>query len=172
MSVSVEHFQKICSIILPAVILMFALMLNLTVMPITSSFKVIIPFVFIVSFYWSIYRPDIIPLWSIFMFGIVLDLLSGLPLGLNAFSLMAVCWVIRDQRAVLITQPFLMIWLLFIMFCAIEAVIKWFLFGLAGFNWGDLMAALPDVMFGVFVYPLISIFLHFVTKLCFGTDGY
>ena len=172
MPISAEHFQKICSIILPAIVLMFALLLNLTVMPITASFKVIIPFVFIVCFYWSIYRPDVVPLWSIFMFGTVLDLLSGLPLGLNAFSLMAVCWVIRDQRVVLVTQPFLMIWLLFVVFCGVEALMKWFLFGLASFQWGDAMALLPDIIFGVLAYPLISIFLHLVTKLCFDTDRY
>lgn len=171
MSTSTEHFQKISGIIVPVLILICALLFNLTVIPVTASFKVIIPFVLMVGYYWSIYRPEAVPLWAIFICGVLIDVLSGLPLGLNALSLMAVCWIVRDQRVVLITQPFLMLWLLFILFCVAESVMKWLLFGLVSFHWGDLMVLFPDVAASIFIYPFIALFLHFISRISFHQKG-
>lgn len=167
-----EYIQKIGHIIIPAVIFVSAMLFNLNVIPMTPSFKVMVPFVLMVGFYWSIYRPQVAPIWSIFLCGLMIDIVSGLPLGLNALSLTLICLIVRDQRVVLITQPFFMLWGVFALFCIAEALVKWAVFSLTIFQIASLSAVLPDIIFGVLLYPFIALFLHAIGKLFLDGDIY
>jgi rod shape-determining protein MreD len=44
----------------------------------------------IAVFYWSLYRPDLMPAWAAFGLGLAQDVLGGLPLGITACVLITV----------------------------------------------------------------------------------
>jgi rod shape-determining protein MreD len=70
------------------------------------------PFLVLMAvYYWAIYRPTIMPPLVVFLMGLMLDILTYAPLGLNALLLVAVQWIVRGQRVFLTGQPFIMIWI-------------------------------------------------------------
>ena len=70
------------------------------------------PLLLMAIYYWSIYRPALIPAWLVFTAGIMIDLLSGIStVGINALIFVLVHWVVTDQRRFLLGQSFLMIWI-------------------------------------------------------------
>ena len=141
-------------------LLLVLLLLNASALPIGDSIKVQVPLLLIAVFYWSVYRPGLMPLWLVFVCGVFLDFLTGVPLGLSAFVLMAVALIVRDQRILLLGQTFATLWFVFALFCAAAAGLKWFLFGLVHLNWGGLNMLWPDMIAGILLYPLVCIILH------------
>ena len=152
----------------PMVLLVLLLLLNASALPIGDSMKAQVPLLLIAVFYWSVYRPGLMPLWLIFISGVLLDFLTGVPLGLSAFVLMAAGLIVRDQRILLLGQPFVTLWFVFALFCAAAAGLKWFLFGLVHLSWGGVGALWPDMISGILLYPLVCFILHLSTRLMGG----
>src|SRR5438552_2032298 len=57
-------------------------------------------------YYWTIYRPDLLPPAAIFLCGVVLDLLSGAPLGVAALVFLLARVVILPQRRFFVDRLF------------------------------------------------------------------
>lgn len=74
-------------------------------------------------FYWSVYRPDLMPRIAVFALGLLLDLLSGHPLGLNIAVLLFVNWLSVGQRRAIIGKPFFIAWGGFMLIAAGAVVI-------------------------------------------------
>lgn len=79
-------------------------------------FMVIKPqIILIVVFYWTLYRPGMMPYWVIFLTGLLLDLTNPvLPLGTHAFSYLLIAGILRPRRRMLMGQSFMMVWVTFI----------------------------------------------------------
>jgi rod shape-determining protein MreD len=111
------------------------------------------PLFFIMGlYYWSIYRPTLIPPIFCVITGLVMDSLIGMPLGLNAVLYTLVQTSISKQRRYLMGQTFIISWLVFGFVSFSCGFFYWFLPGLAGLNW------IPDS--GIFFQSLLSFFLY------------
>jgi rod shape-determining protein MreD len=64
----------------------------------------------IAVFYWSVYRPDLMPLWAVFGLGLLQDVLGGTPLGLHALGFLAIQAVGFGQRRAFIGKPLSLAW--------------------------------------------------------------
>jgi len=159
-----ERLRKLGGAVPPMLLLAALLLLNASALPIGDSIKVQVPLLLIAVFYWSVYRPALVPLWLVFLFGVLLDFLTGVPLGLSAFVLMAVTLIVRDQRILLMGQTFATLWFVFALFCAGTALLKWFLFGLVHWNWGSIGALWPDMIAGILLYPLVCLVLNLASR--------
>jgi rod shape-determining protein MreD len=92
----------------------------------------IIPsFALIATFYWSIYRPDLMPGWAVFLLGVVQDLLTGGPVGVTSVMLLIVCVAVGLQRRTLATGSFVLVWAIFLPVAAMALAFAWLLHGLA-----------------------------------------
>ena len=60
----------------------------------------------IAVYYWSIYRPDLLPAPAVFAVGLLQDLLTGLPIGLSAMTFLAVHAVCVSQRRFFVGKSF------------------------------------------------------------------
>jgi rod shape-determining protein MreD len=116
-------------------------------------------------FYWAIYRPTLIPNWFVFLLGLTLDLVSGLPLGLNAFVFLLVYWVISDQRRVFVGQPFVTVMIGFALVLSLSNMMRWFLFSLVSGTWPPLLPIMGIIVIGLFIFPLINMLLHTIHKI-------
>ena len=116
-------------------------------------------------FYWAIYRPTLIPNWFVFGLGLLLDLLSGMPLGINAFIFLLVYWIISDQRRVFVGQPFATVMIGFTLVLGLSNALRWFLFGLLSGNWPDIVPTGAVTLTGLLIFPLVSSLLHTVHKM-------
>lgn len=90
--------------------LVLFLLLSLVDIPVISSGEIRQGFLLIGMYFWTIYRPHILPYPVVFMTGLFLDILSGGLIGLNAFCFMVLTIVVRGQRRFLLGQSWQMVW--------------------------------------------------------------
>lgn len=110
-------------------------------------------------FYWSIYRPDLMPAWAAFLIGIFTDLVSGGPIGLSAIVLLAIHWIALGQRRALIGKAFPIAWLGYLLISAAACAIYWLI---ACIYFTSLLSLQPIVavyIVGILVYPFAAFLL-------------
>ncbi|MHA1569846.1 MAG: rod shape-determining protein MreD [Alphaproteobacteria bacterium] len=113
-------------------------------------------FALIAVYYWTIHRPDLLPAPAVFAVGLFVDLVSGVPLGVNGLILLLVYAVVLAQRRFFHGKSFLVVWWGFSLVAAVSAMVIWLLLALLS---GQFPAPLPVAFqFGVnlAVYPLAS----------------
>jgi len=161
-SEQLDMFIRLC-VVYVLMLVLFALNTISLSFPLTGSVEM--PLVIMAIYYWSVYRPTIVPLWFVFAAGILLDLLSGLPVGLNAFIFITIRLLILDQRLFLTGQHFLTVWLGFIGVCAAAMSVQWILFGLIHWHWTPFQPMLVMIVLGIFLFPVVSVLLHLTHRL-------
>lgn len=76
-------------------------------------------------YYWAIHRPDLLPPSAVFAVGLLQDLLSGAPLGMNALVLVTVQWVVLNQRRYFLASTFALMWFGFSLIVLGAAFLQW-----------------------------------------------
>lgn len=141
-------------------LLAFLFLLNLTALPIPHAGLIKPHLVLMAVYYWAIFRPTLIPTWLCFIVGILLDILSGMPPGLQAFILVLAQSLVRDQRKFLMAQPYISIWAIFGIVAAMGAGVQWMLFGLANnMQWPALMPVAVSVLVTMCLFPIVTMAL-------------
>ena len=110
-------------------------------------------------YYWSVFRPELMPAGAAFLIGLMVDILSGGPPGLNALLLILVHWAASGQRRVLAGKSFAVSWLGHLLIAAGAAVINWFF---ASLFYTTAIESVPLVVshaIGTAAYPLVALFL-------------
>ena len=145
-------------------------LLNVIALPWPLSGDVKAPFILIAVYYWSLYRPTMMPAWLAFALGIAFDLVAGVPLGLNAFVFVSVQWIVSDQRRFLMGQSFVMIWLGFVFLTAAFILLQWLAIGALNLFWLPVMPALFSVLSGAALFPPVYALLHLTHKILPAPD--
>lgn len=112
-------------------------------------------FMLIAVYYWSTLKPDVLSPLSAFIIGIVLDLLAGYPLGVQALVFVLAQWTTRGQRKFLMGQPFAVMWAGFALVAGVAAVLQWALFSLFYFETMDVRAVLASALLTCLVFPVV-----------------
>ncbi|MCK4939019.1 MAG: rod shape-determining protein MreD [Rhodospirillaceae bacterium] len=76
-------------------------------------------------YHWSIYRPDLLPAWAVFIAGLMQDALVGTPFGVNALVFLAVHMVVLSQQVFFTGKSFAVVWIGFAMVSAAAFVLTW-----------------------------------------------
>lgn len=79
------------------------------------------------AFYWAVFRPDLQPPFSLFLVGVLQDILAATPLGMTALSLMIVHGLAVSQRRAFLGKPFVLAWFGFVLIHALAAFVVWLL---------------------------------------------
>ncbi len=109
----------------------------------SPEFSVIMPSLTLpLVYYWTLYRPEAMPLAAAFAIGLWQDILVGGPLGLMALLLVLTRGVIENQRQVLLTQTFAVGWMGFALMSAALTVLAWMV---AGLWWDHAFAVWPFI---------------------------
>lgn len=75
------------------------------------GFGALAPAVTLISvYYWTIFKPELMPAPAVFGIGIFQDILSGMPLGVNALVLLLVFAVVLGQRRFFLGKTFFVMW--------------------------------------------------------------
>lgn len=166
-----EHFESGIRKFLPYSLLVFLLLLNAVPIPFVMSGDVKVPLFLMGVYYWSVFRPSFLPPWLAFVAGVIVDLLGGLPLGMNASIYVLVQWIISDQRRFLMGQSFIMIWVGFLIVSIMAGCFGWLVFGLANWMWPPIKPIFFSVMFGGAFFPLVCVALHWTHKILPSQPG-
>lgn len=113
-------------------------------------------FAFMAIYYWGVVRPEMFPPVAVFAVGLILDLMSGGPIGLWAFVYVATYALVITQRFMLVNAPFSAFWFGFILASLFAAFISWIA---ASFFFGGLVAFSPifwHMAVTIAVFPLFA----------------
>lgn len=122
-------------------------------------------FLLMAVYYWSITRPENLSVAGVFFLGVLLDLLSGLPLGLNGLVFLSVQWIMRRQRKFMMGQPFRLIWAGLALVALGAGLCQWFLFALFYFSLPPVLPVLISATLTAFAFPLLVPLFAYVNKL-------
>lgn len=153
------------SYVLPPLVLALLILLSIAPIQAMGYNDIFPPFIYIAVYYWSIYRPKAMPATLAFGLGIILDLLMGATLGLHAFILLVLRWIVKSQRRFLMGQPFMALWLVFLIVTITGRLIYWALFSLFARDFIPVQPALIGALFCVAVFPLFYGIMHNVHRV-------
>lgn len=160
-----EYIDSGLRFAVPYSVMMGLFILNISFLSFPLALSLEPPFILMAIYYWSIYRPTLIPAWLVFLAGILFDFISGLPVGLHGFIFVAARWLVTDQRLLLYSQSFITVWIGFIVMNFIAVSTQWILFGLVNFGWPPIEPAALMFVSGVFLFPIISLVLHLTHRV-------
>jgi len=138
--------------VVPAVLTLLIAILGQLPFGIPHFAQVTPAFSLMAVYYWSIYRPDLLPAAVVFGIGLVQDVLSGTPLGLFAMALVLVRGIVVSQRRVFLGKTFAVEWWGFFLIAC----------GTVGFTW--LVASL---FFVAFLPPGPAVVQALMTFACY-----
>lgn len=111
----------------------------------------------IAVFHWGIFRPDLLPVYAVFIIGLLQDFLGGGALGVWTFIFLIVYKVAMLQRRFFVGKGFVLVWLGFGVLSAGAMFSAWFL---------------NAVLFGVFSNIQAPFYQFFVTLGFYGPVGF
>lgn len=161
-SEKIEGMLRFC---VPYMVMFVFFTLNLVSFSAPLSTKIEIPLVLMFIYYWSVYRPTLLPQTAVFALGIYMDLLIGFPVGLSAFTLLIMRIVVEGQRLFLTSQSFMVVWMGFAASSAVLLFTQWFLFGLLNWHWTPYVPIILMVFTGTFLFPAAFLFLNLSHKV-------
>jgi len=130
-----------------------------------ASFAPITPaFCAISIYYWSIYQNPKLPYYSIFGLSMLLDLLTGIPLGLSALIYLLVKAILNSQRTFFMGKPFWIVWVGFTLVMVGISVFGW---TISSLYFSKFVAPLPfliQCVLTILLYPVISFFLSILNR--------
>lgn len=107
-------------------------------------------------YYWAIVRPEMFPVYAVFLVGLLSDLLSGGPIGLWAFAYVLTYIIVLTQRVLAVNAPFSVFWLGFLLSATFAGFIGW---GSASLFYGAFLPVGPlawHLFVTVALFPLFA----------------
>jgi len=121
-------------------------------------------FMLMAVYYWTIFRPSLLPLLATFIIGIILDLLFNWPLGMNAIVLVMAQALTLRQRKFLLSQLFLVIWAGFAFIALGAGAAQWALFSLFNLTLISVKPMLVSSVLSALLFPLMVLPLAMLHK--------
>lgn len=157
--------EQTARLMVPQLLLLLFVMLNMASIPLPYAGVIKANLVLMAVYYWAIYRPTLVPASLCFGIGMVMDIIGGFPLGLNAMVLVLVQWIVKDQRKFLMGQPYFVIWAAFGLVTVCASTLQWGLSGMPGMEWGPLLPVLGGIMISMLLFPFMTMILVFTHKI-------
>lgn len=111
-------------------------------------------------FYWSLYRPDLMTMFIVFLLGLVQDSLFGTPLGLSSIIFLFVRHFVVSQRRFFVGKNFYLHWISFIMLSAAMTFVMWLLLSVFQSRAVVTMAILFQYVLTILIYPVVVWFFY------------
>ncbi len=115
-------------------------------------------------YYWTIYRPNLLPPAAVFLCGLVLDLLSGAPLGVAALVFLLTRIVVLPQRRFFVDRLFPFVWGGFTLLAVAAIAFLWLLGSVLTGVMLDMRAAALQWVLTVACFPAVAYLLMRVQR--------
>ena len=122
-----------------------------------------IQWIFIPIFYFAIYNPKSLTVWSVFILGVISELLVQSPLGVTIFCFMLMFFMANFLRRYLLELTFLRLWIVFVVMLLIVEVVNYLLVMMSAINSVAFMPVLVEFWILILFYP-------FIVRLCAHID--
>jgi rod shape-determining protein MreD len=112
--------------------------------------------VLIPIYYWTLYRPRLMSVWSVAALGLLSDFLGGTMLGINMLTFLVGWRVAVAQRKIFAGAPFIIVWAGFLLMSGVASLLQWLLVAVRNQEIVNARPALLLYMIGAVVYPLCA----------------
>ena len=106
-------------------------------------------------YFFTIFRPRLLPFLLVFAMGLCLDLLSGGIVGLNVFCFMLLAIILRGQRRFLLGQSWQVIWAGFCVATGLILSFQALAYGLVSLQFPPVAPVALNIIISSFLYPLL-----------------
>ena len=111
-------------------------------------------------FYWSVYRPDLLPALAVFALGLLQDLISAAPLGITAVIWLGTFGIVLNQRKIFLGKPFAMSWWGFSMVAIAASAARWLISSALAGHLLDVHRMTAELASTILIFPLlVSLFV-------------
>lgn len=117
----------------------------------------IMPFLTLIGvYYWSVFKPEYLPIWIVFILGVLQDILMGSPLGLMPLLLIIVQQFIFFQGRQFLERDFLFNWFVFVMLAMGFGIMSWGISSLYFRALLDYWDVLGQIFMTIAFYPVVT----------------
>lgn len=125
----------------------------------------IMPFLTLIGvYYWSVFKPNLVPVSAVFALGLLQDILLGSPFGLMSLLLVIVQQFIFFQGRQFLERDFLFNWFVFVMIVIGFGVLSWGITSLYFRVFLDFIDVIGQILLTIAFYPLITWILGLIKK--------
>ncbi|MBT5765748.1 MAG: rod shape-determining protein MreD [Emcibacteraceae bacterium] len=125
----------------------------------------IMPFLTLIGvYYWSVFKPEYLPIWVVFILGGLQDILMGSPLGLMPLLLIVVQQFIFFQGRQFLERDFIFNWFVFVMLVIGFGIMSWGISSLYFRALLDYWDVLGQILMTIAFYPVITWLLGLTRK--------
>jgi rod shape-determining protein MreD len=125
----------------------------------------IMPFLTLIGvYYWSVFKPELVPVSVIFVLGLIQDILLGSPFGLMSLLLVVVQQFIFIQGRQFLERDFLFNWFVFVMIVIGFGALSWGITSLYFRVFLDFIDVIGQILLTIAFYPLITWMLGLIKK--------
>lgn len=152
------YFQRLLPLI-SSVFLLFISYIPLDI-PLSNNIRPAVGMICV--YFWLLHRPDIFNLLSVYILGLIEDIITSAPFGSNIFALLVLYVLVTNLAKYFNAKPFTIIWLGFAVLSLITFFSRWLLVSV----YYSQFLPLSIVMFSFLVtaasYPILSVINVFV----------
>jgi len=158
---STETIDWFWRVFLTQSIILFLFFVSFSNIPVgVSEFRV--QFFLMAVFYWTIFRPSLLPYIFIFLCGIAQDILMHYPIGFHAIFFLLFQFIIKRQRIFLMGQSHFALWMIFSLSCILYFLVEWLFFSLIFLSVENAEISVISGIITILLYPIITfIFIPF-----------
>jgi len=92
------------------------------------GFSRVVPLLPLMAIYhWAVYRSELFPAYAVFIIGLLHDVFTGAPIGVNAFMFLLVYGIVVSQHRFLFGKSFSVIWIGFGLVAGAASALTWVL---------------------------------------------
>lgn len=125
----------------------------------------IMPFLTLIGvYYWSVFKPELVPVSVIFVLGLLQDILLGSPFGLMSLMLVIVQQFIFFQGRQFLERDFLFNWFVFVMIVIGFGILSWGITSLYFRLFLDFVDVIGQILLTIAFYPLVTWVLGLIKK--------
>lgn len=140
----------------PVGLTLLLLIVNIIPFQVPGFARVVPLFALIAVHHWATYQPELMPAYAVFAIGVLQDMLSGVPLGLNTLVFLAVYGAVVWQRRFFVGKSFAITWLGFAVVGAGAMVASWILMSAFHLTLVDPRALLYQYLLTLGFFPLLA----------------
>ena len=127
-------------------------------------------FTLMATYYWTIYRPNLLPAPWLFFIGTIQDLLSGGLLGVTAVTLLLTRAIVLPYRRYFVDRLFPMIWAGFALLTGGAMLFSWALHSILAAELLDLRGPVLRAVLTIAAFPIASFLLGRSQRALVGAD--
>ncbi|HEY9536363.1 MAG TPA: rod shape-determining protein MreD [Kiloniellaceae bacterium] len=151
-----HRLDVIARSISPFFVTLLLVLLSLLPLRIADLSPIVPALALIGVFFWSVHRPDLMPIWAVFVIGLFQDLLTGSVIGPGIVGLLIAHALVVWQLRFFLAASFSVVWVAFMLVAAAALGVTWLLTSIALMTYLDPAPLFFQYLVTTAFYPCLA----------------